>query len=84
MRARPRNAREKGELANVFEADYVIYAREEVYQDEKLCLRWRGPGGVFKALAEYSLKIEDLRTVHFDDVHGTRLKFYAIPLQTRK
>lgn len=76
-RARSRNAREKGELANFTEGDYVLYARKDFHEGEKLCLLWRGPRRVVKALNDYVFKIENLRTGKCGDVHDTRLKFYS-------
>lgn len=38
-RGKSRNAREKGELANFSEGDYVLDAREYFYDGEKLYLR---------------------------------------------
>lgn len=76
-RNRARNTRSKGQLANFSEGDYVLVAREQFFEGEKLCLRWRGPRRVVKALNDYVFKVEDLRNGDHEDIHGTRLKFYT-------
>lgn len=75
-RERIRDARCKGQLASSSEGDYVLVAREDFFEGEKLCLRWCGPRRVVKALREYVFRVEDLRNGKLDDVHGTRLKVY--------
>lgn len=77
QRAQSRSVRSRGELANFTEGDFVLVAREEFFENEKLCLRWRGPRRVLKALSDYVFKVEDLRNGETEDVHGTRLKYYA-------
>lgn len=76
-RHRIRQSRSRGELANFTEGDYVLVPREYFFQGEKLCLLWRRPRRVLKALNDYIYLVEDLRTGDFDDVHGTLLKFYS-------
>lgn len=76
-RSQSRSVRSRGELANFTEGDYVLVAREDFFENEKLCLRWRGPRRVIKALNDYVFKVEDLRNGETEDIHGTRLKFYA-------
>lgn len=76
-RARSRTAISRGELANLKESDYVLVVREEVFENEKLYLRWRGPCRVLNALNDYVFKIEDLRNGETEDLHVTRLKYYA-------
>lgn len=76
-RDRSRKAREKGDLANFVEGDYVLVAREEFHEGEKLCLRWRGPRRVTKAMNDYVFQVEYLRNDIVEEVHGTRLKFYS-------
>lgn len=66
----------KGQLAKFSEGDYVLVAREDLFEDEKLCLRCRGPRQVVKELSDYVFRVEDLHNGNFNDVHGTRLKFY--------
>lgn len=76
-RARARTAAERGELANFTEGDYVLVARDEFHAGEKLCLRWRGPRRVTKAINDYVYQVEDLRNGILSDVHAARLKFYS-------
>lgn len=76
-RSRSRSVRSRGELANFTDGDYVLVAREDFFKNEKLCLRWRGPRRVIKALNDYVFKVEDLRNGETEDIHGTRLKYYA-------
>lgn len=77
QRQRMRASKSRGELANFTEGDYVLVAREEFFEGEKLCLRWRGPRRVLTALNDYIFRVEDLRNGNCEDIHGTRLKFYA-------
>lgn len=44
-----------------------------------MCLRWRGPRRVTKALNDYTFQVEDLRNGVLSIAHGTRLKFYHDP-----
>ena len=74
-RDRMRQTRARGQLANFMEGDYVLVAREDFHEGEKLCLRWRVPRRVIKALSDYVYRVEDLRTGNYDDVHASRLKF---------
>lgn len=76
-RKRIRNARNRGELANFQEGDFVLVARDDFHKGEKLCVRWRGPRRVTKCLNDYAFQVEDLRNGDLQIVHGTRLKFYA-------
>lgn len=74
---RMRTAKEKGELANFIEDNYVLMARDHFHEGEKLCLRWCGPWRVTKFLIGYVFQVKDLRSRDTEDVHGTRLKFSA-------
>lgn len=76
QRQRIRECRHKGELANFREGDYVLVARDTFHEGEKLCLRWRGPRRVIKAINDYEFQVEDLRNGNLETVHGTRLKYY--------
>lgn len=71
-----RKSREKGQLANFTEGDYVLVVREYLFEDEKLLIRLHGPRRVINALSDYVLRVEDLRTGNYYNVHGIRLKFY--------
>lgn len=66
----------KSQLANLSEGDNVLVERETFFEGEKLCLRYRGPRRVIKALCFYIYRVEALRTGDFDEMHGTRLNFY--------
>ena len=68
--------RQRGDLPNFTEGDYVLVAREDFFAGEKLAVRWRGPRRIIKALNDYVFQVEDLRNGGLEDVHGTRLKFY--------
>lgn len=76
-RERMRGTKSKGSAANFTTGDFVLVAREEFYDGEKLCLRWRGPRRVVKAISDYIYRVEDLRNGLQEDVHSTRLKFYS-------
>lgn len=71
-----RQANSKGVLPNFMEGDFVLVARDEFTVGEKLQLRWRGPRRIVKALSDYVFQVEDLRTGDYEDIHGSRLKFY--------
>lgn len=51
-------------------------ARDDFFDGVKLALLWRGPIGMFKAVNDYDLQVEDLRNGSKEEVPGTRLKFY--------
>lgn len=76
-RKRAREAASNGKLANFTEGDYVLVARDEFGAGEKLCLHWRGPRRVIKAISEHIFQVEDLRNGTYEDVHACRLKFYS-------
>ena len=61
------------------EGDWVLVARDDFTAGEKLRLRWRGPRRIKKALSDYVFQVEDIRTGDFDDIHGSRLKYYHDP-----
>lgn len=76
-RRRHRQASEKGQLCNFAEGDFVLVAREDFTTGEKLCLRWRGPRRVTKALNDFVYEVEDMRNGKLQEVHGSRMKFYS-------
>ena len=76
-RQNQRDAQSRGELANFSEGDYVLVARKDFFQGEKLCLRWTEPRRVTKALNHYVFQVEDLRNGSLSDIHGSRLKYYC-------
>ena len=76
-RQNARNAKEKGVAASFTVVDYVLVAREEFFKGEKLCLRWRGPRRVVKALNEFVYQVEDMRNGTVTEVYSTRLKHYS-------
>lgn len=65
------------ELAKFTEGYYVLVSSEYFFENEKLCLRWRGPRSVLKALNDYVFKMEDLGDGETEYIHGTRYKYYA-------
>lgn len=71
--------REKCDLANLREGDFILVAGNIFYQGEKLCLRWRGTRLVRKVMNKCSLQLEDLGNMYMSVVHGTRLNFYHYP-----
>ena len=75
-RKQSREAMSKGRLPNFTEGDYVLVARSDFHAGEKLCLRWRGPRQVRKALSDYVYQVEDLRNGQLDDIHASRLKLF--------
>ena len=76
-RERARKAASRGVPAGFSEGDYVLIAREDFSAGEKLCLRWRGPRRVVKALSDYVFQVEDLRNGSVEDVHASRIRFYS-------
>jgi len=76
-RTRKRNANSRGALPNFIEGDFVLLARDEFTAGEKLCLRWRGPRRVTKAVSDYVYQIEDLRNGALEEAHASRLRFYS-------
>ena len=76
-RRRIRDASSNGKLPNFIEGDFVLVARDEFFEDEKLCLRWRGPRRIVKCLNDHVFKVEDLRNGAVSDVHASRLKYYS-------
>lgn len=77
QRQRVRNARNRGELSNFQEGDFVPVARDDFHKGEKLFVRWRGPRRATKCLYDYVFQVEDLRNCELQTIHGTRLNFYA-------
>lgn len=75
-RRRLREHMSRGHMPNFQEGDYVLVARSEFFKGEKLCLRWRGPRRIVKALTDFTFQVEDLRNGKVDVVHGSRLKYY--------
>lgn len=61
-----------------------MVARENFFDGEKLCLRSRDPRRVVRVLKDYVLDVEDLRNHSTEDVHGTRLMYYADSLVNEK
>lgn len=66
----------KGLLSNFLEGYYVLVAREEFFEAEKLCLRWRVPRRIIKA-NEFVLNVEYLSSEKIYPIHGSRLKYYS-------
>ncbi len=52
-RHRARQSASRGELPRFAEGDYVLVAREDFSEREKLTLRWRGPRRVIKANSDF-------------------------------
>lgn len=57
-------------------AYFVPVARDNVNAGENLRLSCRGSSRIFKAISNYSYKVEDLRTRRFDDVHSSIFRIY--------
>lgn len=57
QRERMHHVRPLGELPNFVEGFYVLVSSEEFSEGEKLCLRWRCPRSITKALSEYVFKV---------------------------
>lgn len=55
-RAQSGSVRSRDELSNFTEGDYVLVAREDIFDNEKYCLRWRDPNCIIKALNYYVFK----------------------------
>lgn len=75
-RAQHRQNASRGQLPNFDEGDYVLVARSDFHAGEKLCLRWRGPRRIKKAMNDYVYQIEDLRNGQLNDIHASRLKLF--------
>lgn len=56
---------------------YVLVAREELFEGEKLCLRSCEQRRIIKANNDYVYQVEDLRNGDLAGIHGTRLKLYS-------
>lgn len=65
----------KGSLPHFMVEDVFLVAREHFEANEKLCLCWRGPRRVVKAINDYFYEVEDLRNRLTDEVHVPKLKF---------
>ena len=76
-RERARAAASRGELPNFLDGDFVLVAREQFFKGEKLCLRWRGPRRIVKALSDLVYLVEDLRNGLTEEIHASRLRFYS-------
>lgn len=75
-RKQARDAASRGQLANFTEGDFVLVARSDFQAGEKLCLRWRGPRQVIKAINDHVYQVEDLRKGQLDNIHASRLKMF--------
>lgn len=71
-RERMRESKLKGSPENFTEGDLVLVAREDFFEGKKLCLRWRGPRRVVKALRDYVKQFDDCRNGMHEDIHATR------------
>lgn len=74
-RRRDRGTLSKGELPKFAEGYFVLMPRDNFTTGEKLCLQWRGPRCITKALSDYAYLVEDMRTRKSAEVHRTRPKF---------
>lgn len=75
-RKRAREHISRGRLPNFVEGDYVLVAKEELLNGEKICLRWRGPRRIMKSLNDYLFDFGNLRNGNIPPVHGSRLKYH--------
>lgn len=66
----------KGTLPNFADGDFVLIARNDFIDGEKLSLRWYSPLRIFKAMKNYAFQLEDLRNGNVEGVHCSKLKFY--------
>lgn len=69
-RQRARDAQSRGFLPKFVEGDYVLVARDEFFEGEKLCLRLCGPRRIVKVLNDYLFQVQDIRTGDSTNVHG--------------
>lgn len=67
----------EGDLPNFIESDFVPVARSDFNAGEKLCLRWRGPVRISRALNDLVYQVQDLRNGCFENAHISRLKFFS-------
>lgn len=71
-------------MGNFIEEDYVLVPHEDFHKGGKLCLRWRGPRRITKALNAFVYQVEYLRNNGLlTDVDATCLKFYSDALSER-
>lgn len=70
-RERARNSAKRGELLRFTEGDFAILARNELFTDEKISLRWTGPIRVIKSLNNFVFKVEYLRNGTTDNYATT-------------
>ena len=75
-RAQQRDKMSSGRLPNFHEGDYVLVARNDFHAGEKLCLRWRGPRRITRAMNDHVYQVEDLRNGELTEVHVSRLKLF--------
>ncbi len=72
-----RKAAKRGELPRSTEGDFILGARGELLQGEKLALRWTRARRVIKALSDFVFTLEDLRNGSTDEIHACVLRFYC-------
>lgn len=61
-----KECRPKEKLANFHDGDYVLIACENLFEKEKLCLGWKRPHRVLKALNDHIYLIEDLQNGYIE------------------
>lgn len=77
QRQRGRDAASHGRLPNFDIGDYVLVARLDFHNGEKLALRWRGPCRIIKAVKDFVYFVQDLGNDIEGEIHGSRLKLYC-------
>jgi hypothetical protein len=78
-RAASRKSKDSNTAAvpNLEIGDFVLVARKVSHAADKLTLRWLGPRRIVKVLSDSVFSVEDLRYGEVQDVHATRLRYYA-------
>lgn len=71
-------------LGSIQEGEYVLVARNDFFEGEKLCLCWRGLRRVPKAVNSSVHQVEELRNGHVGKAHATRLKLRRYSLLDEK
>lgn len=64
-------------MLNFQEGYYVLVAQTDFFEGEKLCLHWKRPRRIVKAVNDFVLQVEDFRNENVDPIHGSRIKFYS-------
>lgn len=68
--------RNRNELPNFCEEEFVLTASDTFYMEEKRCLRLRRPSLATKVLSDNVFQVEDVCDKPLDTINGIDLKYY--------